>query len=758
MNRSIILLIIIALSFNFTACSTSAPSGEKSDQVEDLNDEIAEESEDLSEDGAEESAAENTSEASDEVAEDSSSDEEFEEDDFGEEAASEDEMSEDKSDQAAAEESFDEDFAEDDTADEVAQEEGGGDEAIAEEPAQEEMADQAAVEENPEEIAQEIDEAPQGEAMAAPMEEAGASAGLGDQQSVVGLDFLSNEAGGTIVISTSGPVEVQKRKNLETGQYVIELPNTLVPAKFQRPYNTQEFNGAIGMFKAYQAQDSNVARFVIQLNQDSEPLVEREGNSILIVASKKTVQQEVAETTGSTDLKAEDIYEPSVDQSQVQGDQAILASKTVEDYLSGNTKFYGRRINIELKDVDIRDVFDFIAEQSGLNIIVSDQVKGNINVKLRQIPWDQALVTVMQTKQLGYVRSGNILRIAPLTDLKKESEDAREVIEAQRGLQPLRIKIFPVSYAKAKDLLPQLKDFVTQKRGNIKADERTNNIILTDIAENIQKIGKLIEDLDTETPQVLMEAKIIEAKEEFKRKIGFNYKGDANTTGDTITLDYFNVPKDDGITFTFNSVSLFGKLEAFLSLSEEESLVRVIAAPRIVGLNNIQSKISQTTQVYDKTITVDDQGNKIATVTAKDVNLELVITPQITADGGVLMNIKLKREFGGNKLTFGDGGSDSSEVTPVNKREAQTTVLVPNGDTVVIGGVYQNDVTDGSKKIPFLADIPIIGYLFKGKSYENLRNELMVFVTPRVLNSEKAFSRGEKFIEQTQNSMQDQQM
>ncbi|MCB0349100.1 MAG: AMIN domain-containing protein [Bdellovibrionales bacterium] len=572
-------------------------------------------------------------------------------------------------------------------------------------------------------------------------EDAGAGAGAvaattdasGPKANVTKLDFLANQNGGTIVITTDNPVTYTTRSNPDSKQFVIEIPNANLPKKFQRPYNTNEFKGAIGLFQGYQNPDGNVARFVVQMDKDGEPLVQQEGNSIMIIASGAIASTDdgmsapapemSAEVTATTDVSAED-------QSYASNDQA-MSSKNIEDFLSGNTEFYGRKINIEVKDWEIRDVFDFIAEQSGLNIVLAEEVQGKISLKLREVPWDQALFVVMQSKQLGYKRQGNIVRVAPLASLRAETDAAKQVLDSQRLLQPMQVKIIPVSYAKARDLENQVKDFLTPSRGKAKADERTNALVITDIPEVIEKVMELVKNLDTETPQVLIEAKIVEAKESFSRNIGVNWQTGNNVTGSSGDVGSTVAAGLD----TFIGSITFGKAgSGFLStfrVLEKEDMLKVLSSPRILGLNNVTSKIEQTSDIpIQKTDNVN--GSITTTTTYIPVSLILEVTPQITSQGSVIMGLKLTREFVG--AVEGDG-------RPIFKRKANTTVVVNNGETAVVGGIYQSDQRNLDEGVPLLSKIPVLGYLFKRESRDLEKNELMMFVTPRIMNLEKAFAK-----------------
>lgn len=601
-----------------------------------------------------------------------------------------------------------------------------------EDPGQEELPPPPVVEEAPPEPVQE-----------APMEQASAPAQTtGPRVTITAVDYKANENGGTVVIKTSQEATVSTRANPEKNQFVVEILNATLPAKFKRPFNTKEFSGAIGMINGYQDKGSTTARFVIQLREPIEPTVQQEGNSVLVMALGGGGEQMMAEApapeVATEEAPAQVAEEPATSEFSEQA----LQGKTLDDFLSGNMKFYGRPISIQVKDGDIRDIFNFISEESGLNLVLSDEVTGKISLKLREIPWDQALVVVMQSKQLGYIRQGNILRVAPLKAIRAESDATKDVIESQRSLQPLRVKVFPISYAAAKDLEGQVTGFLTP-RGKVRSDTRTNTLIVNDIAEVIQKVGKLLVSLDAQTPQVMIEGKVIEARDNFEQQIGLQWNyGEANPKSTGIAGSPTSNPASLSVTNSKNALEigpLVGKLfswdtvAAKLSLFEREAKIKVLSSPKIITLNNVKATIEQTSEIPIFATTISN-GVPVTTVTYKQAKLQLVVTPQITAEGGVIMNVSILREFFDAEDTAGTTGARA-----LNTRQAQTTVLVGNGETAVIGGIYQSDATEAETGVPLLRKIPIIGKLFSGSKTDSQKNELLIFLSPRVLNVDKAF-------------------
>ncbi len=548
------------------------------------------------------------------------------------------------------------------------------------------------------------------------------SSASGYEQEVVvtGIDFKSNENGGTIVIQTSGPAQYTIKENQKNNQYVVEVKNARLPERFKKPFNTKEFSGPVGMFQAYQPQGSLDAKIVVQLKNSTAMSVVQEGNSLLIMPGRADAvvanEPAVGEDGSVQSVKASEPSEEPVD------DDKALSSKTLDEFLTGDAQFYGRKIDIEVKNGDIRDVLNLISEESGLNLVISPAVKGVVNLKLRRIPWDQALVIMLQSNQLGYVRQGNILRVATLAEIRAESEEAKRLLDSQKQLEPLKVRIFNVSYAKADEMSGQVTNFLSA-RGKVKSDTRTNSLVVTDINEVLVKVDKLIKRLDTQTPQVLIEAKIIEAREDLDNRFGISWsaKGDATLTQNLIT-GHIDRLATAGLT-------------AALQLLSTENKVKILSAPRVVTLNNVAATIDQTEQrpLFSST-TNPTTGQITSTVTFKPLKLSLSVTPQITAVGGVIMKMELAREFPGAVVTTNDTGA-----FPVFSRNASSTVLVQSGDTTVIGGIYSTDKSEGHGGIPILRKIPLLGGLFGSNTYTENKNELLIFITPKILNKEKAF-------------------
>lgn len=573
---------------------------------------------------------------------------------------------------------------------------------------------------------------------------------------VTDIKYLANQAGGTVVIETSGKANYRTRLNEDSNQFVIEIAGANLPRRLKRPYIMKEFESEFAAINAYQNSGSSTARIVVQMRNPGRALVQQEGNSILVLPP---TQENMAafvddaqpeEIVEETDLQAaveEDDSEPSYNVAEAEKDEKVLGSRTLDEFLMGNNKFYGRKLSIQTKDADVRDALNFIAEYSGINMIISDDVGGSISLKLREVPWDQALITIMRAKRLGYIRQGNVIRISTLGTLQAEADSARAIIESQKSLIPIRVKVLPVSYAVVEELAGQLRPFLSEGRGRIAADPRTSSLIITDTDEVLNRITRLVKNLDIPPMQVMIEGKIVEATEAFQRSVGVNWSFD----GEPVTLSDSGGanggPLDLRTTFSVNPVSrdslrgnpfalsltvgrldFLGELGAILSLAETENSAKVLSSPRIVTLNKQAAEITQEGQVLTKSTVTEQGGTSKTQVERTPVTLNLKVTPQITAVGSVILDVDVKRQFAGGVV------DTESLARAINTRQAKTKVLVDNGQTAVIGGVYQSDNTQSESGVPVLKDLPVLGWLFKARGRDFQKNELLIFLTPRIIN------------------------
>ncbi len=553
------------------------------------------------------------------------------------------------------------------------------------------------------------------------------------------IKYKANDNGGSVVIEADQPLHFETRKNPDTNQFVIEIADSELPNRLKRPFNTKDMQGGIGSLDAYQDKGSTTTRVVVQLRANvSEPTVQAEGNSLLVIQSGEVGSQKPAlaqnpseiDSTGSHSSVGTSQEEPAASQ--------ILSSRSLEEFLSGNSQFYGKKISIEVSEMDVREVFKLISTESGVNLVLSDEVKGTISLKLRQVPWDQAFVVIMKAKKLGYTRAGSILRVAPYADIRSEEDESIKMTNAKKATVALKVRMLSVSYAKIDDLVKQITPFLSE-RGKVVGDARTSAIVISDLDENIDRVVKLVSSVDVPPPQVLIEGKIVEATDEFQHQIGVNWNasGQAGVLGHssgmkkiigqtTLAVTPGSGPTTANLNFHLGVLDVLGNLDASLALFESQNTVKVLSSPRVVTLHNEPAEINQTTEIPILKQT-ESAGQITKTVEYKSIKLRLQVTPQITNDAAVIMAVDVNRDF------LGAVADQANGARSINTRTAKTKVMVRNGQTAVIGGIYQSDQADSETKVPVLGDIPIFGWLFKNKSQNHAKNELLIFITPRIL-------------------------
>jgi type IV pilus assembly protein PilQ len=562
-----------------------------------------------------------------------------------------------------------------------------------------------------------------------------AAGALDNDVSLTDIRYVSRKAGGTVVIEANSPLTFRTRENKETNQLVVDIPNSRLPDRLKRPYITKDFNQQISSINAYQDSGSTTARVVIQFRTPTRATVTQSGKRLLVFPVGPAVangQDRTLDDTAEIDNLAR---VAAVEGSS--SDPRILPQSSTE--LTDASRFYGRPISIEVRDTSVRDVIQLIAEQSGANIVLASGVEGNISLKLKQIPWDQTLMIVMKSQGLGYVRQGSVLRIAPLKTLKDENDAARQILEAQRAAEPLKVKIVPVSYAKVGELVDQVKPFLTEKRGAVVADPRTSSLIITDTPEIIERISNLVNSLDTPPLQVLIEGKVVEAREGFTRRFGVNWGfsgqqtalgGGRSIQSNNLQIAGANVASPNiNYNIRLGTFDIFGDLDANLALAESENLAKVVSSPRVSAVNNSPATISQVVNSFVAKQTVVG-GTLTNTYEKLETKLALAVTPQITGEGNIIMDLEIQRDFNSDVQPVGGAPA------PIESRQAKTKIMVRNGETAVVGGIYQSDVIESETGVPWLRSIPVVGWLFKSRTFQNTKNELILFLTPRIITTD----------------------
>jgi type IV pilus assembly protein PilQ len=613
---------------------------------------------------------------------------------------------------------------------------------------------------------------------AMPEEEAAAQPAL---QTVLGVQFDAGVDRDRVVIVSDGAANYSSwEPDAET--FVVRISDATIDESAQVRV-APENPGSVSLVTAFAQPDlaRPEVRVVITRAAGLKPSVSQEGTMIVIdfantakaeavpVATQKPSEEIVADAAKDSGAASSDgaaaatssaAPAPAIatDAAPLQAPASIgggAIDELEEGGLTNGKVYNGRRISLDFKDVEVDDVLRLIAEVSELNVIAGDEVNGQVTIRLVDVPWDQALDVILLTKGLGFVRVGNVLRIAPTDVLKAEEEARLQERRAKEKLEDLVVKLQPVNYADVEEVAKLVKKLLSA-RGTVDVDERTNTVILKDIASVIDEATALIKAIDTQTPQVMVEAKIVEANLDFLREIGTTWgvgvqpltdawdPDSAPLTSSTPTealgSDAFRLrPSGSGsnsfavsnpITelatgaINLGAFILDERFDVDLTLAGAESHGegKVISSPRVVTLDNRKARIEQGVSIPFQTF--EDGDAKLEFI---DAVLSLDVTPHITADRSVIMKIEVQRN-----------APDDSVPTPtgspaIAKNEASTETLVKDGQTLVIGGIYVVRTADRESRVPYFHRVPVIGNAFKSKEVRDIRQELLVFVTPRIV-------------------------
>ena len=458
------------------------------------------------------------------------------------------------------------------------------------------------------------------------------------------------------------------------------------------------------------------------------------------------------------DLKGE--WEHSAYQSDDQFVLEVREKKIDPTKLTQGPGFSGERLSLNFQNIEVRALLQVIADFTNFNIVTSDTVGGALTLRLKDVPWDQALNIIMEAKGLGMKKNGNVLWIAPREEIDERTKKDLEAARSIEQLETLRTQGFQINYAKAEDLVKKFTESQNRsggvgtsgsnnnrflsERGSAIAEERTNQIFITDTPTKLEEIAELLKKLDVPVRQVLIEARIVEARDSFGRALGVKFGGGYNGGRGSLSAQRFvkkdETPKDtfvnlpapllksgaDSGTLAFSifnqGMTKFLALE--LSAMESEGVGKIISNPRLMTADKSEAQIEQGTKIpYPER---DDKG-KIS-VKFEPATLRLKVIPQITPDGDIIMDLEVHKDVIGQMIQMSD-----SSVPVVETKNIRTQVLVENGGTVVIGGIFEMEETNQVNKVPLLGDIPGVGNLFKNRTRETEKREMLVFITPRMV-------------------------
>lgn len=557
------------------------------------------------------------------------------------------------------------------------------------------------------------------------------------------VDFRRGENGeGRLLIALGNPkamVDIRR----EGRKVIVRLPESVLPSRLARRLDVIDFATPVHYIEA--TSELGGARIVVTPVSDRYEFSSYQSGGLLAVEFRAVSDQ-----------------------------QRDLADRKKPIVYSGN------KLTLNFQDISVRSVLQILADFTNVNIVASDTVDGNVTLRLQDVPWDQALDLVLKSKGLGKRQDGNIIRVAPLDELNKQEQEELEARQVVEELEPLRTEIIQVNYTKAEELKkilvgaseksdrsvadvnPITGQRTTSKttaidvgqtllssRGNVTTDPRTNQLIIHETARNLERIRDLIRELDKPVRQVLVESRIVIATNEFTRELGarlaLNRANSVNnySRGNT---DYENVPPSDqsgtsghalvdlastaaaasggyfGVTFLKVGEYL---LDLELSAAQIDGRTEIISTPKVVTTDGAEAYILQGEQIpYSQNNALGASNTQF-----KDAVLELKVTPHITADENILMDLSVKKDAPGVR-PYANGN------VGIEKREILTTAQVNNGETMVLGGVFEGDQQDRTDKVPFLGDLPGVGFMFRKNLTQDKKKELLIFITPKIIGSE----------------------
>lgn len=535
------------------------------------------------------------------------------------------------------------------------------------------------------------------------------------RQSIRNIDFRRGPMGeGRVIFELSGtgiPADMRE----EGERIVIEFPDTDLPRNLQRRLDVMDFGTPI--------------QFVDAVGSD-------QGTRVIVTPTSQGFEQLA--------YQSDNMF--TVELKPVTAEDAEAARKKRFGYT-------GEKLSLNFQDIELRSVLQLLADFTDLNVVVSDTVEGKLTLRLKNVPWDQALDIILQTKALDKRQSGNVIMVAPADEIARREQAELESLKQKTELAPLRTEFFQANYAKAAELAELMKSgtgSILSDRGSVTVDDRTNTLLINDTAEQLAEIRALVHRLDVPIRQVLIESRIVIASDDFNKDIGVRWGVNRNTTlsdgegtivsgNNTGVTNLLNGESPGNGRFNVNlpatnsagSLGLalaklpFGTLlELELSAMQAEGTGEVISSPRVITANQHEAYIEQGVEIPY----LEAASSGATSVSFRKAVLGLTVTPQITPDDRIVMDLKVNKDTVGEIFGAGD-----LQVPSIDTREVSTQVLVDNGETVVLGGVYEQTIIDKTDMVPFFGNLPIIGRMFQHTVAEDDKSELLVFVTPRIV-------------------------
>ncbi len=595
------------------------------------------------------------------------------------------------------------------------------------------------------------------------------------------LDFQNLDDVSRVIIGLKGTDRytiAQPQDNL----VVVDVPGAFLPSSLGRVLDASGFASPVRMVRAYRT--SSGARVAISLRASTTYQARLTDDGLLLVdlaippgmkpehelpeqayaavspgtpqeGLKGAYQQEIMIGSGGRTVNPQAAFGSGAGASDPAALLGMASGFAYDSSSAAATPYTGQHISLDFVNADIHNIFRLISHVSRLNIVAGDDVKGRVTVRMIDVPWDQALAAILQAKGLGSQRFGNIIRVAPIETIKAEQQSALEAKRAQEELTDLDLLVIPLNYVKADEIQDKVQALLSG-RGSVQVDKTSNQLIIKETADRLAQIRELLRQLDKQTPQVLIEARIVEANSSYSRALGIQWGAEVdastrtgastglffpnsigisggNTTGgaetyytsdlhDALMVDLGAESSTSSLALSLGSISGLVDIDARLSAMESDGWGKVVSSPKVTTLDNKTAKIIQGARI--PFLSTSSGGTNVQFINA---SLELEVTPHITSDGRVFLQINVKNDRADfSQLVQGQPA--------ILQKEAETELLVADGDTTVLGGVFTSEDSETKGRTPFLGAIPILGYLFRNSSTDYTRNEMLVFVTPHIIN------------------------
>ncbi len=544
------------------------------------------------------------------------------------------------------------------------------------------------------------------------------------------IDFqVLNDISRVTIKATGNPVIVDPVKS--AGSISLLIKNAQLPRSLQRSLEAREFASPVLRVTPVQIKAKNSTDVLVRISMKMDALFElrREADVVYLEVKHPATMQKTVDSVKKTSAQkasASNVGDAPVEEQLFKAAEAPVGVKT---------KYMGRKVTLEFADAEVRKIFQLLSEVSNKNFVLGDEVTGTISLKLVNVPWDQALDIIMDTKGLDKREDGTIILIRGKGKFKSILDEEMEVRKATLKSEPLDTRIFEVNYADLGGIVSQFSALKTE-RGVITSDARTNKVIVKDVKAALIDMGNILKDLDVPEKQVMIEARIVEASSDFSRSLGISWSIDKELNakrlvqsvdsvfgGLTSTPGTSTIGSTTGAAdITFGTIGANVKIAMRLNAAAKAGLIRIISSPKVATLNNKSAKITQGKQIPYISSTSDKVETKFV-----EAALSLEVTPHINNNGTIVLKVDAKNDAPDTTST--------SSTPPINKKQATTEMLLRDGETTVIGGIFVDSETEGQDGVPWLMDVPILGNLFKSTTYSKSKSELLIFITPRILNT-----------------------